>query len=154
MSLINRLRAFDIFADFSDNELRQFATFVEEATFSDGQVIVDDAHGGNSLYFLLAGKVQLVRKFNKANLNTTLAGNVVFGEVAFADQGPRSATICAEGDAEIGIFAYDHFEVIKKQSPALGMKFLLQIMKTLAGKFRVVNKTLDGIARKCLGDVA
>ncbi|MFZ2956033.1 MAG: cyclic nucleotide-binding domain-containing protein [Candidatus Ozemobacteraceae bacterium] len=153
MSLVSKLKEFSLFEGFSDAELRQIATFIEEVEFQDGQTILHESGGTKSLYFLLSGKVRVLREISgKNSIITKLSAFDVFGEVAFADQGQRSATIMSDGVAQIGVFEYDHFEIIKKQNPALGMKFLLQMMRSLASKFRVVNKSLDNLLKNVLGE--
>jgi len=131
--------------------LRQLATFIEEVEFEDEAKILDEKSESKSLFLILSGKVKILRSISgKASILTKLGATDVFGEVAFADQGPRSASAYADGKAEIGIFSFDHFEIIKKQDPVLGMKFLMQLMRALAQKFRAVNKSLDGLLKSVL----
>ncbi|HNV72673.1 MAG TPA: cyclic nucleotide-binding domain-containing protein, partial [Candidatus Ozemobacteraceae bacterium] len=146
MSLEQKLGDFEILKDFTTKELKLMATFMETRDYADGEEIIGKDNANHSLFFILSGKVRIYRNFSGgASFSTQIGTKEVFGEVAFADQQGRTALAEAVGAVEIALFDYDHFNIIKKQDPVFGMKLLLELLKLLATKFRVVNKKLDSI---------
>jgi CRP-like cAMP-binding protein len=149
MSLLQELKEFEVLQDFTEQEMRLLATFIDEKEYEDGQLIIDEKGQSSHLYFIFSGKVKIFRTLTRnTEILTTLGENDIFGEVAFADQQPRSASVSSIGKTQVGAFAYEHFEVIKKQDAVFGMKLLMQLLKVLAKKFRMVNQSLDGLLKQ------
>ncbi|MDD3147428.1 MAG: cyclic nucleotide-binding domain-containing protein [Candidatus Riflebacteria bacterium] len=144
MSLFQNLRDNPFFTDFSDDELRILADFTEEQNFKEGEVILTEQSPTTAVYFIVHGRVTIFRSLmGCSNFLTILEKNDIFGEVAFADQQARSAAANALDDTTVARFNYDHFDVIQKQSPAIGMKLLKALMRELTQKFRAVNSGID-----------
>ncbi len=144
--IVEKLGDFPMLSEFKIQELRQLAAFLEVKTYKDGECILGEHNPNSSLLFIFSGEVRVFRNFPRGgSFALTIGKNEIFGEVAFADQKGRMASASAIGEAQIGAFPYEHFEVIKKQDPVFGMKLLMQLLKLLAGKFRFVNKQLDNL---------
>lgn len=142
---------FEALSEMNRDELALLATFIVAKTFKDGEEIISKDSKTSNLMFIFSGKVKIYRTFpNGGTFAQTINANEIFGEVAFIDQQGRSASGVAVGATEIGMFDYEHFEVIKKQDPVFGMKLLLQISKLLAGKVRSVNNKLDTLLGQIL----
>ncbi len=145
-----KLARFKGLSDLTQDELKLLATFLSCRTYQDGEEILGDT-AGSSLKLVFSGRVKIYRTFpNGGTFASFVEPNEMFGEVAFADQQGRTAHAVAVGETEIGKFDYHHFEVIKKQDPVFGMKFLLQLSKLLAGKYRALNQKLDAILGQIL----
>lgn len=144
MALHERLRENPFFVDFNDEELVMLTTFMGEESFSEGQIIFNEQSPTNAVYFILYGRVTIYRSlYGQSNFITILEKNDVFGEIAFADQNARSASANALDSVMVAKFEYEHFDVIQKQNPALGMKLLRALIKEITRKFRAVNSSLD-----------
>ncbi len=59
LRLALRLRAFDLMADLSDENLFVIAKFVKEEKFAQGQKIFDEVDEGDALYLIEKGEVHL-----------------------------------------------------------------------------------------------
>ena len=144
MSLAEKLAENPSFAVFSPQELETLCTFMEEVKYKENDVIFDEHAPTNAVYFVLQGRVNIFKQLHgMTNFLTILERNDVFGEVAFVDQQARSASAKALDDCCLAKFVYEHFDVIQRQAPQVGMKFILQLMKELSRKFRAVNAGLD-----------
>lgn len=144
MSLFQQMKNFDLLQDFTDDELKLLTTFVEEHSFQDGDAIIDPKKPGNDLVFILKGQVKISSAGQgRANVFSVLEGPCLLGELSFADQQPRSANATAVGAVEAVSFSYDHFQIIKAQNSVFGMKLLMELLKSLAKKFRATNINLD-----------
>ncbi|MGA8899220.1 Crp/Fnr family transcriptional regulator [Bradyrhizobium sp.] len=68
---------------------------------------------------------------------TELAADDIFGEMALIDSEPRSATAIAVTDVELVPVSERHFLFLVDQTPY----FALKVMRVLAQRLRVTNKT-------------
>ncbi len=144
MTMMQNLRDNPFFNDFTDDELHVLSNFTEEQNFHEGETILTEQSPTTAVYFILHGRVTIFRSLmGCSNFLTILEKNDIFGEVAFADQQARSAAANALDDTAVARFNYDHFDVIQKQNPVIGMKLLRSLMRELTQKFRAVNSGID-----------
>jgi len=144
MSLQTKLRDIHYFTEFSDGELKILCDLMEEVVFKADEVVFNEKSPTTAVYFILSGRINIFKMlFGSANFLTILEQGDLFGEVAFSDQKDRSASASAMDDTVMAKFAYEHFDVIQKQNPEIGMKLLRVLMKELTRKFRAVNSGLD-----------
>lgn len=144
MSIAERLRENPMFSSWNLDDIRALADLMEEAHFPEGQIIFDEKSPTNAVYIILSGRVNIYRMLHgTTNFLSILETHDIFGEVAFVDQKARSASALALDECRMAKFAYEHFEIVRKQNPALGMKFLQLLMVELAHKFRALTTGLD-----------
>lgn len=147
MSVKTFLREFELLHEFVETELHLLSTFIEERDFEDGEIIIGEKDSSRALYFVLQGKVRIHRELGggRANLQHILEAREIFGEVAFSDGKGRTANVTAQGNVKLGVFEFEHFDVIKNQDPVFGMKLLMQVSRTLATKFRILNSSIERV---------
>lgn len=144
MSINERLESFPFFEDFTRDELSQLATFMEDKEFKNGEIIIDEVHSSTSMFFILKGRVKIFRMLTKAsNFITILEPTDLFGDVSFVDQQTRSASASACEDVRLAEFSLEHFDVISRQQPQLGIKFLMRLAREITRKFRAVDSGVD-----------
>ncbi|MBF0406894.1 MAG: cyclic nucleotide-binding domain-containing protein [Candidatus Riflebacteria bacterium] len=144
MNLIEKLPELPLFQDFSRDEIKTLAGLMQVIEAKEKEVIFDEKSPTSAVYFILSGRVSIYKMLHgAANFLTILEKGDLFGEVAFVDQKARSASASALDDVKLAKFAYEHFEVIQKQAPVVGMKLVVLLMRELARKFRAVNAGLD-----------
>lgn len=147
MALESKLKEFKMLRGFLDGDFKLLSTFIEEREYKDGETIIGEKDSSRALYFILDGKVRIHRELGdgRAVFQHILEAGGIFGEVAFSDGCGRTASVNALGSVHLGIFEFEHFDIIKKQDPVFGMKFLMQVSKTLATKFRLLNGSIERI---------
>ena len=144
MSVYEKFRENDFFDEFDDEELKILADFTEEIKVNEGEVIFNEQSPTTAVYFILFGRISIYRTImGQSNFLSILEKNDVFGEISFADQQNRSAGAYALDEALVAKLKYDHFDIIQKQNPVIGMKLLKAIMKEITQKFRAVNSGID-----------
>lgn len=144
MSLAERLAEFPFFQDFAMEEIEQLSTFMEEKEYETDQMIIDEANPTVSMFFLLKGRVKVFKAINKAsNFLTILEKPDIFGEVAFTDQQARSASASACEAVKVAELSHEHFDIIARQHPQLGIKFLQRLVRELSRKFRAIDAGVD-----------
>ncbi len=77
---------------------------VDKLKFSDGDILVKEGSYGDSLYLVLAGRVEISKAVEgKKSVIAILEKGAIIGELSFVDKKPRPATARAVGDVEIGV---------------------------------------------------
>ena len=108
----------------------QIATY---ETFQDGQVIFKEGDNGDWIYVVDEGEVELSKLTDgqKVLIEILKAGDI-FGEMAYIDKTPRSATATAKGKTVVGILDREFFD---KEFNKLSKDFQ-QMLKTVAFRLR------------------
>jgi CRP-like cAMP-binding protein len=106
-------------------------------TFQDGQVIFEEGSNGDWIYVVDEGVVEISKKVGGQRIVVeTLDEGDVFGEMAYIDKEPRSATATAKGTAVVGIIDRDFFDSEFNKISADFQK----ILKTVAFRLRKVTQ--------------
>ncbi len=91
--------------------------------FKDGEVIVREGDPGQTFYLIRSGKVRVVtqdiRKGGDVVELGTMGEGGFFGEVALLTDKPRTATVIADGDAELMELTREDFESIVATYPSV-----------------------------------
>ena len=102
MSAAEVLRRIWLFSGLSQDQLDAISSFTFRATFSPGELIVEEGRTGNGCYVIMAGEVEVVKGLG-AESQRVLArrgSGEVFGEMALLGEWPRTASIRALGQVE------------------------------------------------------
>ena len=102
--------------------------------FKAGEVIFREGDPASEFFVIRSGKVD-IRLGNR--LLGTLSDHDIFGEMALIDAAPRSATAIAATDVKIVPVGEKQFLFLVGQTPY----FALKVMRVLAQRLRVTNKT-------------
>ena len=100
-----------------------------------GGVIFREGEEADELFVIKSGYVQ-IQIGNR--IVADLAADTIFGEMALIDDEPRSATAVAITDVELVPVSERQFLFLVSQTPY----FALKVMRVLAQRLRVTNKTL------------
>ena len=102
-------------------------------TFQDGQVIFKEGSNGDWIYVVEEGEVEISKNVSgqKMVIETLKEGDI-FGELAYIDKTPRSATATAKGTAVVGIIDRDFFDAEFNKISA----DFQQVFKTVAFRLR------------------
>jgi len=80
-------------------------------TFQDGQIIFEEGSNGDWIYVVEEGEVEISKRIGGQKIVIeTLKENEIFGEIAYIDKSPRSATATAKGTTVVGIIDRDFFD--------------------------------------------
>jgi CRP/FNR family transcriptional regulator, cyclic AMP receptor protein len=80
-------------------------------TFQDGQIIFEEGSNGDWIYVVEEGEVEISKRIGAQKVVIeTLKENEIFGEIAYIDKSPRSATATAKGTTVVGIIDRDFFD--------------------------------------------
>ena len=128
-----------IFARLTERELLRVMQAVEVRAYKDRETIIREGTKGDELFIVLTGKIRVSRG---EQLLTFLGPGEHVGEMALIRSVPRSATVTAEGDAElIAIRRADFFEILRKEHE-LAVKMLWQFLGVLADRLDQTSSEL------------
>jgi CRP/FNR family cyclic AMP-dependent transcriptional regulator len=129
------LKSIDLFSQIPGEELSQIALITDEVLFDAGDEIFREGEPGQTLYFILEGKVRIHRLGATEDL-AHLGERAVFGEMALLDSEPRSATATAVTDVVCLKIERDDFNEILTEKGEIAQG----IIKVLTRRLR---DTLD-----------
>jgi CRP/FNR family cyclic AMP-dependent transcriptional regulator len=116
---------------------KQILTHVQTVPFSAGQEVVRFGERDQAFYILTAGTVEVVIPDPAGDRTVaTISEGSVFGEIAFFDGEPRSATIRALGDGSALRMSRDRFDNLSGWNPVLARQILIDLGKVLAMRLR------------------
>lgn len=107
---------------------------IEPQFFKAGSIIFREGDEAKELFVIKSGQVRI--QIGNRTV-TELATDSIFGEMALIDNEPRSATAIAATDVELVPVTEKQFLFLVSQTPF----FALKVMRVLAGRLRVTNKT-------------
>jgi CRP-like cAMP-binding protein len=111
---------------------------VEETTYSDGEVIIEEGSRGSWIYVILEGSAKVKKRTPKGMITIDiLREGEVFGEMVFLEGGksPRSASIiAAEGQVRVGLLdtqrLIDDYEAVPSELKTLIASLMLKLRNT------------------------
>ena len=128
-----------LFGKLSERELLRVMQAVEARDYQDAETVIREGEKGDELFIVLDGIVQVKRG---EQVLTRLGAGEHFGEMALIRSVPRSATIVAEGAAQlIAIRRADFFEILRKEHE-VAVKMLWQFLGVLADRLDATSSEL------------
>lgn len=124
--LVDRLKKFEMFSTFSDEEINELVKVGEFVTCSAGDYIISENESDSNFFVLLEGNVKVVKRSRV--LSDFLPG-ACFGEIgAFARQ-RRSAGVMAQDDCKL---LQINALLFKQLDPLLQLKMLHIVVRNMA----------------------
>jgi len=122
-----------LFRDVSKQSLRKIVSAATEIDIRSGTVIVREGLSDRYLYVLVDGSAAVSRGDRKRD---TIGPGEFFGELAFLDGGPRSATVTATADSRLLILSPSEMDGVLRQEPGLAFRMIC----VLAGHLRAATR--------------
>jgi len=122
----------------SEEEWQMIIRNAQNISFSDGEILLKEGEVDDAVYIVVSGKVEVVSSeaFGRVKRIATIDEGSVFGEVAFFDANPRSASVRAIGEGSVLRLSRKGFEQISAWNPNLAQQFLFDLGSILAFRFR------------------
>jgi CRP-like cAMP-binding protein len=124
------LKSVDLFADFTESEMKALAGLFEERRFESGTRIVAEGETADSFFIIVSGQVQVVRG-PKNHFLAKIAEGQYFGEAALFQDIRRIASVEAEGPVTVMVISRDAFDRFEKKEPQASTRVLRCIIKSL-----------------------
>lgn len=128
------LKSIDLFSQIPGEDLSQIALITDEVQFDADDEIFCQGESGQSLFFIIEGRVRIHAAGVSEDL-AVLSERAVFGEMALLDSEPRSASATALSDVLCLKIERDDFNEILAEKPEIAQG----IIKVLTRRLRLTN---------------
>jgi len=133
--VIRHFQSVPLFREVSKKGLRSIAAAASDVDVSAGKILVREGEFGRHLYVILGGEALVTRGDRRL---ARLGPGDWFGELAFLDGAPRSATVTAQTDMRVMVLGPREFESVLEREPGIAAR----LMKTMAKRIREVDRSL------------
>ncbi|MEW6428354.1 MAG: ATP-binding protein [Thermodesulfobacteriota bacterium] len=123
------LRGIDLFAAFSDEELREFSARLQRRTYPAGSVVCQEGQPGREMFILLSGRLRVCKEGRRV---TEILPVDYVGEMAIIETKPRSASVLAEEESVLLAIGREHFDAYLAGQP----RSLVALMQVLSRRIR------------------
>ncbi|HJS39843.1 MAG TPA: cyclic nucleotide-binding domain-containing protein [Sphingomicrobium sp.] len=122
----------------SEEGWRRILALVDVAQFRAGTDILQVGQRDNAFYIVTSGAVQVIvpGPGGSERVICEIAEGSVFGEIAFFDGAPRSATVRAIGDCWTVRVTRGNFERLAAWHPDIARNMLLDLGRIMAARLR------------------
>lgn len=138
-----KLKELDLLKELGEEKLTELARLLDPVAFPKGQVVMEEGSVGDSLFFIIEGKVRIEKELSgegAAKELATLSPGDFFGEMAIVEDTVRSARAVAAADALLFQLQRDDLFGWLKASPELTLAFFLALLATLSHRLRVTTR--------------
>ncbi|MBF0482202.1 MAG: cyclic nucleotide-binding domain-containing protein [Desulfovibrionaceae bacterium] len=124
--------------NFTRQEIECIAGYMSVQTYEPGEVIFCEGDRENYMAFIAQGQVDILKENRDCTecVVVTLSRRTHFGEMAFVDDEPRSASAAARDKVTLLVLTLENFECILANQPCLGIKMLRGIASLLSQRLR------------------
>jgi predicted RND superfamily exporter protein len=137
-----------LFRGFSRWEARKIVSLGRLTMAESGRTLIREGDPDDGvMYVLLSGRLKV--ESGDGSSRTTLAdlsAGDLFGEVAAADRGRRSADVIAEEDCEVLELSTEDLERISRRFPRTALKLFGNLSRILSGRLRATTRAAVGAA--------
>jgi glutaminase len=139
----------ELLRDLTADDLRLVEEAAQVIEVAGGEVVFREGDHADSIFFILSGLVSvrlpLVEKGRQRRL-AILGAGVAVGEMAFLDEGRRSADVVAERDTKLAKLSIDDLRQIGAVSPSATATFAANLARNLSGRLRRANEQVRMLA--------
>ena len=134
----DKFRLIPFFHGFPDADLEHLLQFASEAGFEPGDAIFRQGDPGRELYVVTEGNVRFDRTAanGKMRVLSTARFGAVFGELAFLQPQPRTATAIAVEKTSLLIFQKAEIQKLLDLYPSLAAAFYHAVALEIAKRLR------------------
>ncbi|MDX1442487.1 MAG: cyclic nucleotide-binding domain-containing protein [Gammaproteobacteria bacterium] len=119
-----------------------------------GQYIVREGKPASGLFIIQRGAVDILRNMGGNELFvTTLEKDALFGESAFLESLPASASARARVDTDLMVFTPQKISLLFEESPELFSQFFRSLALQLSRKLRVATGEAGNTTNDKFGDM-
>ena len=125
-----------MFGAISKKGLRSIIQATTEVDVAAGRTVVKEGDLGRHLYVIVEGTASVAQKGRKI---ATMGPGDFFGELAFLDHAPRSATVTATSDMKVMVLGPQELDVLVEREPVLAKRMLQQAAKRLRSSEKSIS---------------
>ncbi len=133
-----------LFAGFAAATIAAIAAVMKRKTFAPGTTVFREGDPGDEVLIVTKGAASAYLHLQDgAHIRlATFAPGTVFGELAILDQGPRAASVIADGELVCYGMSRADYAALAEKSPSAAIQFMAAIGRELSGRLRTANRTI------------
>ncbi|MDI6788037.1 MAG: cyclic nucleotide-binding domain-containing protein [Planctomycetota bacterium] len=139
------LKELPLFAGLTEDELKALSAICQEKEFKNGEIVFAEGSAANELFIVEAGAINVQLKvasyLDHLTVHTVIPKEI-FGELAFIDDVPRSATTKCVKDSKVVIINQSEFEGLVKKYSHIGEVIYRNMAVTMSLRLRNADKQL------------
>jgi CRP/FNR family cyclic AMP-dependent transcriptional regulator len=144
----------NLFGDLKEFQWQELVKIAKEQRYIEGDVVFSEGDASTELYLVIEGEVSITIKvapqLADSNVFTAKAYDI-FGEFAFVDPKPRSASARCMTKSTLAIIKSSDFEELIKKFPRIGLNFYRSLVNLLSERLRRMNAYLRDTFVRCSG---
>jgi cAMP-dependent protein kinase regulator len=123
-------------------QISRLAGAGEIESFHAGDAIVEDGSLGDSMYLLLAGRAQVVKRNREL---AELSPGDFFGEMCLVEPAPRSASVIASESTFVFRLPHAALQRLAQDDALAFNQLLIRVVQTLSSRLRRTNQLLSSV---------
>jgi CRP/FNR family cyclic AMP-dependent transcriptional regulator len=125
----------------SEQEWEQLLAVAERRAVRAGEIVVQQGEESRVFYIVASGQLEvfLTNANGQEHIISDIGSLSIFGEQAFFDGLPRSASVRAMQDSEVYAIHFERFEVLAGHHPTLARKVLVDLGRIVSLRLREMN---------------
>jgi len=144
MVTIEFLKTHALFGGIQDSELEKIRAIMEEAHFSEGEIIIKEGEIGDRLYFIFKGSVEVLKKAGTHEEEAwepiaKLGEGDTFGEMELIDVQPRAATVKALEQTSALVLTNKDLYLIEKHSLKTFTIIIMNLAREISRRLRKMD---------------
>jgi len=133
----NNLEEITLLGGLSENDWSRVLKILETRQFKEGEYLIRAGDKDDSFYILTSGQVDVVINSDGGeSVLASISEGSVFGEIAFFDGLPRSATIRAQSQGSAVRVTRQNFDTLAAWEPKIARTMLYDLGRILAMRLR------------------
>ncbi len=130
--------------DFDRSEVEVIAKYLSLHHYVKGEEIFRQGDKERYMAFIVSGRIDIIKESHDCleKIVVTLSPRTHFGEMAFIDEEPRSASAVARDEVTLLVLSRESFEHIAATYPAVGIKMLKNIARMISQRLRMTTGKL------------
>lgn len=136
--------------EFSWDQIVKISGFLTAYYVDNGEVIYHEGDHDESMAIIAKGSIKISKTDSEGNITilAQLHASQSLGEMALIDGEPRSADVIASTNVILLILRKKDLNQLAKKIPALGLKLLWKIARTISQRLRKTSSNLVNQSNK------
>lgn len=152
--IISQMRETEIFKGIEPRQIEEMLGIALRVKFSAGEIIMHEGETGDTMYIILDGTVEVVKRLILAEVEDEDMGpekdkvftrldatqHAVFGEIALLENQKRTATIRALTNCEFFAIRKDDFLNLAQKDCMLGYQVVMNLARIVSARLRKADE--------------
>jgi SulP family sulfate permease len=135
-----------VVARLSADEVAAVEKHIARVVYEGGGVIFREGDPANEFFIVAKGSASAHLRQAGSNIRLmSFAQGTVFGELAFLDAGPRSATVTADSEVVCYVLSAKALAALAARAPAVAIKLVTNLGRELGLRLRDANRTIQSL---------